>query len=290
MITKTYKIYSLLEAQSLITHMSGTIGNEAVINREAVYLENGGVSHIPVISGNAIRHNMARKFGMLWLIEQLEMKGKLKLSQLNYLLHGGNLTESSGSENTKIIAEMQELFPLLYLLGGSLPGQIIAGSLIASRGILICDENKKYLQNQIPIKYDIADIIFDKAEKFVTNYQYTRGDASKEFERDLNEEIPERSNLMIFNGQAIMKGSLWFHSFILQNVSEIELGAMLLSLQMWGIAGGTLGGQKAKGHGIFKQYLFFDNEINIDELIMKYVEHVNKTKEKQIEWLQKNFK
>jgi len=286
---KDYKIISILEAQSIITHMKGIVGNEAIIAREDVYTENGIMS-IPYISGNSIRHNCIRRFGMLWLIDALDLRGKLNLQQLNYLMHGGNLTQSSGNENTKIIAEMQLIFPLLRLLGGSLPNQIIAGSLIAIRGILICNENKKYIENMLPGDWNISDIILDNSEKFITDYQYTRGDAKKEFQQDLiNEKISEGSQLMIFNGQGVMKGSLWMNGYIMQGVSELELGALLLSLQLWEENGGILGGQGAKGHGRFKQNLIFEEKFNVEDIKQKYKDHVIDHKEAATEWLGRIF-
>ena len=137
------EIFCLSEATSPISHMSGSVGNESVISRESVKCESG-IVQVPCLSGNALRHRCVRLPGMLWLIDRYGLKGKLTLPVLNLLLHGGNLTMSTAMENTSRIAEMHEVFPLLSLLGGSLPDQILAGSMDVMRGVLVCEENRSF--------------------------------------------------------------------------------------------------------------------------------------------------
>lgn len=239
---KTYQINCLSEALSPITHMSGTAGNVAVIAREPVTTPRG-LCWLPFLSGNALRHRCVREPGVLWLIEEYGLRGELNLDQLNFLLHGGNLTQSNARENTKRIVEMHRTWPLLRLLGASLPDQILAGSMDVWRGTLVCEENRKSL-------VDPPDGRLYSAERFVGEYQYTRGDAVKRgMESDAPKVFDEKSNLMIFSGQSVQRGSLWQHGFVLKHVSELELGALLWSLRLWQEAGGTIGGQAARGHG-----------------------------------------
>lgn len=80
---------------------------------------------------------MVREPGALYIVDMLGLRGKLNIDQANYLFTGGSLTESSTNDNLKRIAEMQHLFPLLRLLGGSLRNQVIGGSLFVLRGIMI---------------------------------------------------------------------------------------------------------------------------------------------------------
>ena len=80
---QTYKIYTVLEALSPITHMEKTIGNEAIVARTPIQTEYGKVE-VPFLSGNAIRSMMVRYYHMKWLVEKLEMKGKLNIDQLNF--------------------------------------------------------------------------------------------------------------------------------------------------------------------------------------------------------------
>lgn len=87
-------IHCVSIAKSPITHMSGSIGNESVIAVEKVMTARG-YRMVPFLSGNALRHRAIREPGMMWLIEQYGLKERIDLKILNFLLHGGNLTEST---------------------------------------------------------------------------------------------------------------------------------------------------------------------------------------------------
>lgn len=174
-MSRTWHVICLSKATSPVTHMAQVAGNEAMIAREPVVTPRG-ITWIPVLSGNSIRHCMVRKPGVRWLIDQYGLAGKLNLLQLNFLFHGGSLIEGGDRENLNCIADMQRIFPLLRLLGGSLPNQVLSGSLLVSRGILVCRENIEVLQSFIPHGWMPHDWSLQPAENFICNYQYTRGD------------------------------------------------------------------------------------------------------------------
>ena len=282
-MSQTYVIHCLSQALSPLTHMSGVAGNEAIIAREPVGTTRG-VVHLPFLSGNALRHRCVREPGMMWLIQQYELGGRLTLSQLNFLLHGGNLTESNAIEDLRRIADMQRLWPLLRLCGGSLPNQIIAGSLEVWRGTLVCEENRNSLTAS---GLELSEERLRPAERFIDSYQYTRGDAAK---TGLAKETAlESSNLMIFSGQCVNRGALFFHGFVVKHASEVELGALLYSLRLWQSAGGTIGGQAARGHGRLDcQFLGdgFDQQSCVDA----YVQHALSVKDDAIAWLKDCWK
>jgi len=290
---KVCRMHCLSEAQSPITHMMGTSGNEAVINRESV-LYDGLVRQVPVLSGNAIRHKMIREPGALHLVKACGLEGKLTLDQANYLFNGGNLTESSPTENLAKIAEMQELLPLIRLLGGSLRNQVIGGSLIVGRGILVCEENREAIEKMLPEGFELPSGRLRSCEDFIGQYQYTRGDASKR--KDANAILKEKdndakSNLMLYSGQSIIPGAMFYYQFIMQNVSELEIGAMLNSLYEWDMAGATIGGSARIGHGKLQTYYMIEAEnetavsLEPKELADAYKKHCESNKEKIAEWL-----
>ena len=111
------KIFCLSETLSPLTQMARTEGNEGIINREPV-LTDSGVKWIACLSGNAIRHRMIRRPGMLWLIKTCNLAGELTKAQMNFLLHGGDRTDKSGQERLARGFEMRRLMPLLALLAG----------------------------------------------------------------------------------------------------------------------------------------------------------------------------
>jgi hypothetical protein len=165
----TVKIHCISEVISPLTHMMGVSGNESVINREYV-LHEGVAKAVPVISGNSIRHKMVREPGAMHLVDALGLRGKLTIDQANYLFTGGSLSESSVSDNLRIIANMQTLFPLLRLLGGSLRNQVIGGSLFVLRGVMLCEENRNVIQRSLPEEYLLPESALKSCEEFVRPY------------------------------------------------------------------------------------------------------------------------
>ncbi len=288
-MSNTYEVLCVAEAASPITHMSGSSGNESLVAREPVVTDRG-VALVPCLSGNAIRHRFVREPGFRWLVDAYGLRGGLTLQQLNFLFHGGALTKGGGREDTRRIAEMQRLFPLVRLIGGCLPDQILAGSLNVWRGTLVCRENASYLKAVLPSEA-MPDGVLRSSESFVSGYQYTRGDAAKS-KIDLGPIMPEGtevdSNLMIFAGQAVLRGAAFIHGFTLPHVSEIELGALLWSLQLWQKAGGTIGGQAARGHGRLKLSLL-DFGGDVDALTTAYRDYALSVKDDAIEWLTAAF-
>lgn len=281
---KSYSIHCISEAVSPITHASGTSGNESIVSRETVCYD-GQLFSVPFLSGNALRHRSIREPGSLFLIERLGLRGRLTLPQLNYLLHGGNLSESTAHENTRRIADLHRLFPLFRLLGGSLRNQIIGGSLDVWRGTLICRENLRSLAMMIP---QLESMPLLPAERLVTNYQYTTGDAVGRNMHNGDEVVNrDESSRMIYAGQAVMRGAFFHHGYVLKHVSELELGALLLSLRLWQAAGGTIGGSARIGHGRLKTSLVGVEDRT--ELIEKYIEHVDANREECLKWLEDAF-
>jgi len=296
----TAKISIMFETVSPLTHMMGIEGNEAMINREVIF-NDGKKCTVPVISGNAIRHKIIRYYGAKYLVDTLGLYGKLNINQAFYLFNGGNLMEGSTTDNTKKIAEMQLLFPLFRLLGGALTNQIISGSLIVNRAILLCEENRDRLNYFLRDEYFVGDKKLKTADNFISNYQYTRGDITRE-KNDITSEKAEqdikgKSNLMIYSGEAVVSGALFIGGFILHNVSRLEVGALLHSIKQWQENGECIGGYSRIGHGKVKTRLIyddvedlFDDKSTIENVIKEYEEHVINHKEESIQWLNDTFK
>lgn len=289
--SRDYRVVCVSEAASPITHMARSEGNESIVAREAVVTPRG-TTYVPFLSGNAIRHRTVRDPGFRWLVEEYQLTGKLSLVQLNYLFHGGALTEGGGREDTARIAEWQRLFPLGRLLGGCLPDQILAGSLHVGRGTLVCEENRATLG---VILGDHAEALPDRlrpGEAFVSGYQYVRSDARKHHSRLMRTEErngdPVDSNLMIFAGQAVTRGAMFVHDFAMPHVSARELGALLWSLTLWQGQGGTVGGQAARGHGRLRTSILadgFDPASAIDE----YLDYARSVRDEAVAWLGSAF-
>ncbi|MCL1789848.1 MAG: hypothetical protein FWG40_00565 [Peptococcaceae bacterium] len=295
---KTVKFHMLSRALAPITHMMGSEGNESVINRTNVY-HDGHVHAVPVLSGNAIRHKMVREPGAMLIVNACGLYGKLNIDQANYLFYGGSLTESSVSDNLQRIAEMQELMPLVRLLGGSLKNQIVSGSLSVSMGILVCRENRGTLELCLPDELLAGLPELRSCEDFVSGWQYTRSDARKKPElldmENAAEAAEDKSNLMIYNGQHVIPGAMFYHDFILHNVSRLEVGALWACLKDWEASGGVIGGSSRIGHGRLKTEAYvggenvFGDEIDLDAYEAEYREHTANNADKIKEWLDVMF-
>ena len=293
----TCKIHFLSEALSPITHMAGVSGNESIINREKVF-HNGKIKDIPVLSGNALRHKIIREPGALYLVDQCELRGKLSIDQANYMFTGGSLTESSTTDNIPLIADLQTISPLYRLLGGSLKNQVVGGSLFVSRGLLCCEENQDTIQ-KLCGDYKLPDEKLLPAQHFISKYQYTRGDAGKMKDAQeiiKNAEKQNGTNLMIYAGESIVPGAIFYHDITLYNVSIMEVGAALHCIELWQNAGGIIGGSARIGHGKLKSEIWidglktwFDDEPGPAQLVEKYIYHVESNRDNFIAWLKKAF-
>jgi hypothetical protein len=221
----------------------------------------------------------------------------LNIDQANFLFYGGSLTDSTVSDNLKKISAMQELLPLIRLLGGSLKNQVLAGSLLVSQGMLICRENREILEKMLPFDIATEMPILRSCEDYIDRYQYTRGDAGKRTELlDGEYNIEQDSNRMIYAGQNVIPGAVFYHSFVMQNVSRLEIGALYAALNDWQrLLGGTIGGSARIGHGKLATEIhvdapnFFGDDLDLDDYESEYREYVKTNAGRIVEWLGETF-
>jgi hypothetical protein len=273
----------MLEAVSPITHMSGTEGNEAVLMREPV-LSEGAMCSVPVLTGNAIRHRALRSSGYLWLIARLGLDGNLTAAQANFLVNGGAVSESTRDADLRLADGGATLIPLLRVLGGCLPGQILPGRAAVGRGVMACRENEPRLRGLFGDWMDGVGRLRASGE-FVAPYQYTRGDAGRYVRTDA---MPtDASNLMIFSGESVVAGAVFFSRIRLRQPNDLQVGAALHALGQWD---GVIGGQSARGHGRLDVSLRVVPSVDAEALIAQYVEHVDAHRDEITTWLAEAFK
>jgi hypothetical protein len=186
---------------------------------------------------------------------------------------------------------MQQLLPFFRLLGGSLRNQIISGSLNVSFGLLFCKENQLRLSKLLEDNDLIDSIKLVPYEELIGSYQYTRASAKahkgaaeciRQDETDIND------NLMIYNGQCIVPGSMFLIQLHLINCNDLELGALLNALQCYIDNGCNMGGMTRIGHGRIGLE-FVDDEYNYEELIQMYRNHVETNSIAIENWLNETF-
>lgn len=275
-MSRTYHVWCLSEAVSPISHMSRREGNEAIVNAQRC-VTGGRVRYLPVLSGNALRHRCARGPGGRWLLGRLGLVPASK-RLANLLLHGGSLSESTARVDLGRTAELLRLLPFLRLLGCSLPDQIVPGSTDAHEGVLVCRENGPRLATLTGIADLEVPPSLRPAEDFRAEWNYTRSEAERTSPGHVRPPIEgERTDeqLMIFNGQAVAAGACFAHGFTLKHVSDLEVGALLLSLALWQDAeGGTIGGMASRGHGRLRTRVRVEPEVDAAQLMAAYAAHV----------------
>lgn len=225
-------LHMLSTAVSPITHMHGTAGNVALLQREAILGEDGQVYSIPCLSGNALRHSLVRAPAARHLCEAVGLDA-MPYQLADLLWHGGRLTKATplSAVATK---DLLDGVPLLALLGGALPGQILQGCLKVSRGLLVCSEAAALIERRSGVAVQSTH----GAETFVGSYLYTRG-----AEENNPEAIADR---MIYEGECVRAGSKFYHTMTLECASPLAAGCLIRALRD---ASKDIGGMGRIGHG-----------------------------------------
>ena len=290
---RDYRVICLSRASSPITHMRGVEGNEAMVARAPIATPTG-VRRVPYLSGNSLRHSAVRAPGMAWLVGELGLAGSLTVAQLNFLFHGGAMTRGGGKENIRRVADFHRLWPLGRLLGGSFPDQMVAGTLIAGRGILACEENR----DRLACLLDGAgpEILPDRmrpAESFVGDWRYHRMDArggwiAADNAEAADSDSPDKSAGMIMSGQCVIPGSIFVHEFVARDASEAEVGALLWSIDLWRSGGGLIGGSARIGHGRLDVAILDDGGDHA-AMVGAYLDHVRPVRDEAVGLLREIF-
>lgn len=268
------KIFCLSRAESPITHQLGTVGNESIVNTEDVRTPLGVVK-VPVLSGNAIRHRMLRAPAADYLVNALELTGTLSRDVLNLLYHGGLKREKSKRPSLAGIAEMQRLFPMFRLLGACLPEAIVSGDLVAYRALLACRENMDRIEAMAPSGWCAGDGYLSPATSFVERWQYVRGKLTHATAHSAIDKADEDdSKMMPFAGTCVIPGSEWVHGFSVVNSTALDFGFIMHSLREWDRQGSSIGGQSSRGHGVLSLSWWCDHELDAEECIAMYEQHV----------------
>lgn len=225
-------LHMLSTALSPITHMHGTAGNVALLQREAILGKDGQVYSIPCLSGNALRHSLVRAPAAEYMCKAINMP--LMPYQLADLMwHGGRLTKANPLTASATKALLDSV-PFLALLGGALPGQILQGCLKVSRGLLVCDEAADIIERRSGVAVQNTH----GAETFVGSYLYTRGAAENN-----PDAIQDR---MIYEGECVKAGAKFYHTMSLESASPLAIGCLLKALTD---AAKDIGGMGRIGHG-----------------------------------------
>ena len=144
---KQIKFEFVLRADQPIAHHSESFGNQAISARRKVRMPTGDWAHVPVVSGDAMRHGMREASAYVFLdAAGLLADGGLSEPALRLLFAGGQITGSSGGvSKLNDYREMCDLVPPLALFGGCAQNRCIPGRLWVDDAVLICSEMEHLL-------------------------------------------------------------------------------------------------------------------------------------------------
>jgi hypothetical protein len=296
MASKTYHIFCLSEAIAPITYGMKTEGNEGIVARESVMLPEGR-RELPILWANGLKHQLVREHAAIYTIGSLGLPGLIDERMLVWFFNGGIFHQSSGHDRTATRVDAARLFPMISLAGGCLPGQMLHAAAIISHGHLVCSENLPLIRAILPAGFELdEEISLRPAEEYVGHLQSYKHDGRKNHPemlapdaRTLELTTGKENPMMPHAGECVLRGAVFAHRIILNDVTEIELGCLLDSIARWQHAGGAIGGQRARGNGAMKISLHVSPDADQAAARAAYLAHVESVRDEAVAFLNTAF-
>lgn len=274
---KQIKFEFILRADQPIAHHGETYGNQAIIARRKLRCSDGTWAHIPIVSGDAMRHGMREASAYVFLeAAGLLHDGGLSEAALRLLFAGGQVTGSSGGV-TKLndYREMCDLVPPLALFGGCAQNRVIPGRLWVDDALLICSE----MQHMLPQwAIDVAThngAELETCRVHVEEVQRVRMDPSldpgkrnlltagarESVERRLlaSENASEmgdavakedaKSTMLPRSFERVAQGSLFYWAVVANTYSPLDEDTFAVACAAF-LADARVGGKRGTGHGL----------------------------------------
>lgn len=269
---KQRRLEFILEARQPISHQEGTFGNVGVIMRQKVRQPSGRWARVPIITGDAMRHQL-REAGSFCVLECAGLlQDSLSEAALRLLFSGGMVTGSSGS-TVKLdeFREMIKLVPPLGLLGGCVQNRIVPGRIQCDPALLICEETRHLLPDWV---FEHVGEAVDTARAHVEEVQRVRmdptlnpakrllltpGERDKAEGRLLASEAAgesgdviaadkEKCSMMPFSYERVAQGSLFHWSITCTIYSELDEDTLMVMVGAF-LRNARVGGKQGTGHG-----------------------------------------
>lgn len=245
-------------------------GNQALIRRQTYIVDQAPVE-IPVISGNAIRGVLRR---MIW-DDLLERVGyTLTSMKIYHMLFTGGILEAVDSKDSGVIdiemkKKLRAELPPLAVLGTALGNQMFEGKLKCAIAQPMCAELREFLPDlpefKPPSIYELVSFDF-----------MTRLDDVKEARQE-----GEAAHQMLMNFEVINPGTVFVHSFVLDNPSDVEKGVLARALNMWREKP-YVGGKSGVGYGTVK----LNYELDDDSAYLTFIENNKAQICETLKWLE----
>ena len=267
-----FRIEGYITAQSPIHHGGDEkAGNQSLIRRQS-YIVDNSVIEVPVISGNAIRGVLRR---MIW-DDLLERVGyTLTNMKIYHMLFTGGILEAVDSKDSGLIdidmkKRLRAELPPLAVLGTALGNQMFEGKLKCAIAQPICSELKDFLPDGLPVQpstsiYELVSFDF-----------MTRLDDVKEARQE-----GEAAHQMLMNFEVINPGTVFVHSFALDNPNEVEKAVLARALNLWRESP-YVGGKSGVGYGNVK----INYELSDDSAYLDFIENNKEQICTTLNWLE----
>ena len=234
---------------SPLHHGAGTSGNTARLRTQEVVQPDGSIAHVPFLSAASIRHALRER--LAWhLADTIGIEeGSLSKLAVDLLWTGGSVTTTGAEVNLDLSRRVEEVFPMLSMLGYAAQSDIVAGTLRASDLILVCAENAARLPGSDPalVQYRAAHY---RGDEFGTRHDVASTPVARLVEV-ADGLFGVKTTQMIFETQILkpgaqLVGSLWLTPAATE-AHRMVLGA---ALELWAPDGETyVGAKTATGYG-----------------------------------------
>jgi hypothetical protein len=269
----------VLQAAQPIAHHAETFGNQAIIARRKVRQPDGGWAHVPIVSGDAMRHGLREAAAYVFLdAAGLLHDGGLSASALRLMFAGGQVTGSAGGViKLSSYREMVDLMPALALLGGCAQNRVIPGRLWVDDAVLICQEQEHMLPEWA---LDVArrdGAVLDSSRAHVEEAQRVRmdplldpgkrthltaGEAERVDQRllasenaselgDAKTKDETKSTMMPRSFERVAQGSLFYWALVANCYSALDVDTFHVACAAF-LADARVGGKRGTGHGLLR--------------------------------------
>lgn len=276
---KQQRIEMILRADQPIAHHSESFGNSAVAMRRKIRQPDGSFQHVPIITGDTMRHGL-REASSYALLDAAGLLGDPCLSEaaLRLLFAGGQITGSAGGA-VKLgdYREMVDLIPTLGLFGGCAQNRAIPGRIHVDDATLVCDETAHVLPEWVGAYLDGIGDRTDTHRAHVEEVQRVRmdpsldpgkrrlltaGDAESVELRllrsenasemgDQREKEAQKSTMLPRSFERIVQGSLFYWSVTATTYSALDEDTMWTAILAFAVSP-YAGGKRGTGHGRLK--------------------------------------
>lgn len=137
--------------ESPLHHGAGSSGNTSILRTQEVVTADGSIARVPFVSAASIRHALRDR--LAWhLADTIGLDaGSLSKGAVDLLWTGGAVTKTGAEYDLDLARRIEDVLPMLSMLGYAAQSDIVAGTLRVSDLILVCEENGTRLHTPSPL-------------------------------------------------------------------------------------------------------------------------------------------